>query len=220
MLVLHYTGMHSGAAALDRLCDPAAAVSAHYLVEEDGTVYRLVDEARRAWHAGVASWRGVTDVNSRSIGIEIVNPGHDWGYRPFPPVQMASVVALCHGLVRRHPIPPAHVVGHSDVAPARKTDPGERFDWPGLAAAGIGLWHGLTAADRLPPRAATARRLLRVIGYDVAPGGGIAPAERAVIRAFQRRFRPARVDGALDGETMARIVAMAVLATDPAAVAG
>ena len=140
MLVLHYTGMTSGAAAIDRLCDPEARVSAHYVVEEDGTVWRLVPEERRAFHAGVSCWDGEQNLNRLSIGVEIVNPGHEWGYRPFPEAQMMAVERLCREVLSRHPIPPYRVVGHSDIAPDRKSDPGELFDWPGLAAAGIGLW--------------------------------------------------------------------------------
>ena len=140
MLVLHYTGMPSGAAAIDRLCDPAAKVSAHYTVDEDGTVYAHVPEARRAWHAGVSHWAGAANINSRSIGIELVNPGHEFGYRPFPEAQIAALTTLCHGILLRHPIPSWRVLGHSDVAPARKDDPGELFPWKRLAEAGIGLW--------------------------------------------------------------------------------
>ncbi len=140
ILVVHYTGMETAEAALDRLMDPAAKVSAHYLIDEDGTLYRLVEEDRRAWHAGVASWRGATDVNARSIGIELVNPGHEFGYRPFPEAQTGALIDLAADIVARHRIPARNVVGHADVAPRRKMDPGELFDWPRLAAAGIGLW--------------------------------------------------------------------------------
>src|SRR4029077_12116286 len=148
MLVLHYTGMKTAAEAIDRLCDPAAKVSAHYAIDEDGTVWRLVEESRRAWHAGVSFWQGTRDVNAASIGIELVNPGHDWGYRAFPDAQMVALETLCHGLLLRHPIPRDRVVGHSDVAPLRKQDPGELFDWPRLAEAGIGLW---PTVSQLPP---------------------------------------------------------------------
>ena len=134
MLVLHYTGMKTAEAALERLCDPAAKVSAHYTIDEDGTVYAHVPEARRAWHAGVSFWAGATDINSRSIGIELVNPGHEFGYRDFPDAQIAALITLCHGILLRHPIPSARVLGHSDVAPARKEDPGELFPWERLAA--------------------------------------------------------------------------------------
>ena len=148
VLVIHYTGMAGAEEALNRLCDPAARVSAHYLIDEDGTVIRLVDESRRAWHAGHAFWRGAADVNGRSIGIELVNPGHELGYRPFAEAQMRALKHLARGILSRHPIPPRNVVGHSDVAPRRKKDPGELFDWRSLARAGIGP---------LPPRHAAAR---------------------------------------------------------------
>ena len=207
MLVLHYTGMASAAAAIDRLCDPASRVSAHYLVEEDGTLWRLVPEARRAFHAGVSCWRSAVDLNCVSIGVEIVNPGHEWGYRPFPPPQMEAVAALCRDIIGRHPIPPDRVVGHSDIAPERKADPGELFDWPLLATAGIGLWvepgpdlavargRGLGVVQRAAALAALAR-----IGYCVVPGN-----EAPAVAAFQRRFRPQRWDGRLDEETARRI---------------
>jgi len=147
LLVLHYTGMASCEAALARLCDPAAQVSAHYLIDEDGTVYRLVAEEHRAWHAGVSCWAGERDVNSRSIGIELVNPGHDLGYRNFPYQQMRALALLCRQILSRHPIPASRVLAHSDVAPGRKRDPGEKFDWAWLAGQGVGLWPGL---ERFP----------------------------------------------------------------------
>jgi N-acetylmuramoyl-L-alanine amidase len=203
MLVLHYTGMKSAAEALERLCDPAAAVSAHYLIDEDGTVWCLVPEDRRAWHAGVSSWRGVSDVNDASIGIELVNPGHEFGYRPFPEAQIAALETLCRASLARHPIPPRNVVGHSDVAPLRKDDPGEFFPWARLARAGIGLW----PEPPLPPAPARAAlpRLLAAIGYAV-------PDELArVVTAFQRRYRPARCDGAADDETRRLVAAVARL---------
>lgn len=140
MLVMHYTGMQTGEAALARLCEAAAKVSAHYLIEEDGRIFQMVDESKRAWHAGVSYWRGHTDINARSIGIELVNPGHEWGYRPFPQAQMESLVWLSKGILARHPIPPENVVGHEHVAPSRKQDPGELFDWEFLGKHGIGLW--------------------------------------------------------------------------------
>jgi N-acetylmuramoyl-L-alanine amidase len=192
--VLHYTGMQSAEAAIARLADPIARVSAHYVVAEDGTVLQMVDEANRAWHAGRSWWRGITDINSASIGIEIVNPGHEFGYVPFPQPQMDAVVDLLSGIVARHRIAPANVVGHSDIAPTRKQDPGELFDWPRLAALGLAaaparsMEPGWTDPGFL---AALAR-----YGYDIT-----APAEAAI--AFQRRHRPARLDGSIDAECRA-----------------
>ena len=222
ILLLHYTGMPSAEAALARLCDPDAKVSAHYLVDEDGTVCRLVDEDRRAWHAGVARWAGESDVNGRSIGIELVNPGHEFGYRPFPEAQMAALEELAGDLVARHAIPPARVLGHSDVAPARRCDPGELFDWARLAAAGIGLWPaaGIEAPaseERLGPGSegaavAALQRGLARFGYDIDVGGRYDGATGIVVRAFQRHFRPRLVDGVADAETralLARLVAAA-----------
>ena len=206
MLVLHYTGMPTAKAALDRLRDSGAKVSAHYLIDEDGTVVALVPEERRAWHAGVSWWQGRANLNDVSIGVELVNPGHEWGYRAFPEAQMAALVELASGLVGRWRVPAARVVAHSDVAPARKEDPGELFDWPRLARAGVGLWpeHGPPVPAE-PRRAAAA---LERIGYaGAAQGVGIEFA----LRAFQRRFRPARCDGHLDDETMARLAAVAAL---------
>jgi len=208
-LVLHYTGMTSAAAALDRLCDPAAQVSAHYLIDEDGTAYRLVEEARRAWHAGVSCWRGASDINDRSIGIELANPGHEWGYRPFPEPQMQALVALCRGILARHPIPPGRVLGHSDVAPERKDDPGELFDWRRLAAAGIGIWPAAAAGGAPPPAVAAMQALLARIGYCVPDHGEADARTAAAVRAFQRRYRPARCDGVIDAETAALAAALA-----------
>lgn len=201
-LVLHYTGMRSAAEAIDRLCDPAAKVSSHYVVEEDGTTWRLVPEQRRAYHAGISHWRGRDGLNATSIGIEIVNPGHEWGYRPFPALQMAALCDLCLGILARHPaIAPWGVVAHSDIAPDRKQDPGEFFDWQGLAANGVGLWP--ETRDPAPPAAAEAPALLARIGYrtDLPPP--------VLLAAFQRRFRQAQVDGAADAGTLARLAAVA-----------
>jgi N-acetylmuramoyl-L-alanine amidase len=214
MLVLHYTGMQSAEAALERLCDPAARVSAHYLVEESGTVWRLVPEARRAFHAGVSCWRGETDLNHASIGVEIANPGHEWGYRPFPAAQMAAVETLCREILARHPIPADRILGHSDIAPDRKADPGELFDWPRLAQAGIGLWPppppgsaaGRGRALGVVEQAAALAALAR-IGYCVLPGN-----EAPAIAAFQRRFRRERWDGRLDRETARRLAEVAEVA--------
>ncbi|MGH7032083.1 MAG: N-acetylmuramoyl-L-alanine amidase [Stellaceae bacterium] len=201
MLVLHYTGMQSAEAALDRLCDRRARVSAHYVIDESGVIWRLVPEAQRAFHAGLSCWQGERDLNFVSIGVEIVNPGHEWGYRPFPQAQMSALESLCAEILLRHPIPPSRIVGHSDIAPDRKTDPGELFDWPRLARAGIGLW----PEPRQPKPKAASDRLqvaaqLAAIGYCTAPA-----SEVLALAAFQRRFRPARIDGVVDSETAARI---------------
>jgi N-acetylmuramoyl-L-alanine amidase len=187
MLVLHYTGMKSAEEALTRLCDPAAKVSAHYTIDEDGTVYAHVPEARRAWHAGQSYWASASDINARSIGIELVNPGHEFGYREFAEDQIASLITLCHSILMRHAIPSWRVLGHSDVAPARKEDPGELFPWERLAKAGIGLWPQTGASD-LGPEA------LSRYGYD--PN---APQDKRVT-AFQRHFRPKKLDGQWDSE--------------------
>jgi N-acetylmuramoyl-L-alanine amidase len=202
-LILHYTGMKTAAEALDRLCDPAAEVSAHYLIDEDGTIVQLVAEADRAWHAGVSSWRGHTDINSRSVGIEIVNPGHEWGYRDFTEDQYTSLIPLCQDIIVRCRIPAVHVLGHSDVAPARKADPGERFDWQRLAAAGIGIWP-TDAEFTVPIPEKDVRAILTAIGYDVSD-------LRAAVTAFQRRFRPSTVDGVVDEETRRLLAAVRTL---------
>ena len=207
MLVLHYTGMHTGRAALERLCDPASGVSAHYLIEEDGTVFSLVDEGRRAWHAGVSWWRGETDVNSASIGIELVNPGHEWGYRPFPDEQIAALTALAKDIVRRHAIAPSGITGHSDIAPARKQDPGEWFPWQRLAEEGIGLW----PPAGLPPPDGDAMAglpaLLECIGYASGP----APE---TVQAFHRRFLPENLGRPADTETLGRACWLAARCKD------
>ena len=201
MVVLHYTGMESAEAALERLCDESAEVSAHYLIEEDGKVHRLVREDRRAWHAGRSSWRGITDVNSASIGIELVNPGHEFGYRPFPDAQMAALLPLLADMVLRHDIPRANVVGHSDVAPARKEDPGELFDWELLAAHRLAL---RTPRVRMPgPYENDGAFFLALerFGYDISD-------QPAAMRAFQRRWRPHIIDGQVDGECCAILFAL------------
>jgi N-acetylmuramoyl-L-alanine amidase len=192
MLVLHYTGMPTAEAALARLTDPAAKVSAHYTIGEDGTVYAHVPETRRAWHAGVAHWAGAGDINARSIGIELVNPGHEFGYRPFPEDQIGALTTLCHSILMRHPIPSWRMLGHSDVAPARKDDPGELFPWARLAKAGIGLWPQAEGAS--PQDGDLGPEALARFGYDPA-----APRQK-VVTAFQRHFRPARLTGEWDGE--------------------
>jgi N-acetylmuramoyl-L-alanine amidase len=201
MLVLHYTGMADAPSAIQRLRDPEAKVSAHYLVAEDGQVLRLVDEEKRAWHAGRAFWRGVQDVNSASIGIEIVNPGHEFGYRPYPETQMDALVPLVADIVGRHHVPPVNVVGHSDVAPDRKQDPGELFDWARLARLGLAL--ARPTRNLIDPHWTDGGFLLALerFGYDVAKS-------RPAVTAFQRRFRPELIDGVIDGECRAILLAL------------
>jgi N-acetylmuramoyl-L-alanine amidase len=215
MIVLHYTGMKSGQAALDRLRDPEAKVSSHYLVEEDGLVFRLVAEERRAWHAGVSFWRGRRNVNGDSIGIEIVNPGHEFGYRPFPEAQIESVIALVADIRTRWEIEDRDIVGHSDIAPSRKEDPGELFPWRRLADAGHGLWAEWPAAPGAPigegEEGAAVFALqagLTRLGFDLPPSGRFDADTATVVRAFQRHWRPERVDGVADGETRARLIAL------------
>ena len=201
MLLLHYTGMNSAATACELLCSPESGVSCHYLIDEDGTITQMVGEDERAWHAGVSSWQGETDTNSRSIGIEIHNPGHNIGYRDFPAVQMQSVVALCRDILSRHAIAPQNVLAHSDVAPGRKLDPGERFDWPLLFREGIGHWVPPAEADdrRLTgDELAAFQRLLQTYGYGIRVTGEQDEETRKVTDAFQRHFRPALVNGIPD----------------------
>jgi N-acetylmuramoyl-L-alanine amidase len=195
-LILHYTGMATAAAALDRLCDPVAKVSSHYLVEEDGTVWRLVDESRRAWHAGISSWRGQTALNGRSIGIEIANPGHEHGYAAFPKAQMQAVAELCRDILGRHPIAARDVVAHSDIAPDRKEDPGEKFDWCYLAEQGIGIWPREIGRSVTPQ---SVRTTLAAIGYRTDLD---LPT---LLRAFQRHWRQEAITGEADAETRARL---------------
>ena len=201
MIVLHYTGMPDCEGALARLCSPEAKVSAHYCVDEDGTIYRLVEESQRAWHAGKARWRGMTDVNSASIGIEIVNPGHEFGYRPFPDEQIASVIPLVADIKDRHGITRGNIVGHSDIAPARKEDTGELFPWSALAKRRLAL--PSPTRDLMDPFWTDAGFLLALerFGYDVTD------TQKAVI-AFQRRFRPDLIDGIVDGECRAKLLAL------------
>jgi N-acetylmuramoyl-L-alanine amidase len=191
ILVLHYTGMRSAEEALARLCDSQAKVSAHYTIDRAGTVYVHVPEERRAWHAGVSYWAGERNVNARSVGIELVNPGHEFGYVPFTDDQIASLIDLASGIVERHAIPAARVLGHSDVAPTRKSDPGELFPWARLADYGIGVW-----PDEIMPKGDFAAGLARY-GYDPD-----APL-KDVTTAFQRHFRPSRVDGIADAQCAA-----------------
>lgn len=219
MVVLHYTGMESGRAALERLCDPEAKVSSHYLVEEDGRIFRMVPEERRAWHSGVSFWKGRTDVNGASIGVEIVNPGHEFGYRPFPEAQVRAVIELLDDIRSRWMIADRDIVGHSDVAPDRKIDPGELFPWRRLAEAGHGLWVDVPAAPGLAlcegesgAGVFALQAGLTRLGYDCAPSGEYEPRTTCIIRAFQRHWRPALVDGIADGETRARLIALLKLA--------
>jgi N-acetylmuramoyl-L-alanine amidase len=217
MLILHYTGMQTAHAAIDRLRDPSARVSSHYVVQEDGVALRLVPEERRASHAGISYWRGHTGLNDRSIGIEVVNPGHAWGYRDFPAAQMATVRDLCLEILSRHPISARNVIAHSDVAPDRKEDPGERFDWHGLARHGVGLWPervmdlGTGGAVGDAARLRDVRHALAAIGYRVAPEGPLDEALAMVLRAFQRHWRPEAVTGQADDGTRARVLAVARL---------
>ncbi|MBB4859878.1 N-acetylmuramoyl-L-alanine amidase [Novosphingobium chloroacetimidivorans] len=193
MVVLHYTGMRTSGEALARLCDPSSQVSAHYMIEEDGTVINLVPEDKRAWHAGKSYWRGVTDINSASIGIELVNPGHEFGYRPFPEPQMDALLPLLADMMDRHDIPRANVVGHSDVAPARKVDPGEYFDWARLGELGLALEIPKAKMNLFYDNPGAFYLALERFGYDIIDG-------RAAVAAFQRRFRPEYIDGEIDGE--------------------
>jgi N-acetylmuramoyl-L-alanine amidase len=206
LLVIHYTGMRDAEAALKRLTDPEAQVSSHYLIDEAGLVYRLVDEGRRAWHAGVSYWAGERDINGVSIGIELVNPGHDFGYRHFPEAQMAALIDLGRGILSRHKIPPSRVLGHSDVAPVRKIDPGELFDWQRLAKAGIGRW---PRPAKGPGDAASVRAALSKIGYEIspegAPNGVVDKITKQSLSAFQRHYRPSKFDGIADDETCGMI---------------
>jgi len=205
MLVLHYTGMQTGDAAIRRLCDPAARVSSHYVVDEDGAVYSLVPEQRRAWHAGVSFWRGRRGLNDFSIGIEIVNPGHEWGYRAFPADQIESVTGLCQEILSRHAIPAHNIVAHSDIAPDRKQDPGELFPWHRLAECGVGLWHALPDEGTGPgpwPESQV-RAALAALGYDAADASETGLA--TILTAFQRHWRPEMINGRPDAGTTARL---------------
>lgn len=198
ILMMHYTGMKSGAEALERMCDSATKVSAHYMVEEDGRIFQLVDEDKRAWHAGVASWRGDTNINARSIGIEIVNLGHEWGYKEFPEAQIESVINLSKHILSRHTIPARNVIGHSDVAPTRKQDPGERFPWQRLAVEGLGLWpNKATSVSAIVVNDSIEK--LKRYGYGVSDDSS-KEEMIATIEAFQRHFRQSDVNGMWDSE--------------------
>jgi len=213
MIVLHYTGMPDAAGALDLLCSPQSKVSAHYFVFEDGYIVQMVEESRRAWHAGSSFWAGETDINSCSIGIEIANPGHDYGYPDFPKRQIAAVIALCRSIQIRHVVPPARVLAHSDVAPSRKQDPGVKFPWRTLSDSGVGHWVNpapitegalLLLGDRGDAVAAMQEELSKY-GYGIAISGTYDSVTQAVVTAFQRHFRPERVDGIGDESTRATL---------------
>ena len=216
ILLLHYTGMTVTANAVKRLCEPSARVSSHYVVDETGEILQLVPETRRAWHAGESSWEGTTDINSRSIGIEIGNPGHSFGYPDFPDVQIAAVIDLCRDIVVRHRVRAERVLAHSDVAPWRKRDPGEKFPWALLAKAGIGAW-----VEALPPSDTAAlgpggkgrevtelQAALRDYGYGIEKTGIYDADTSTVVTAFQRHYRPARVDGCADRSTIETLHAL------------
>ncbi|MGM4919104.1 N-acetylmuramoyl-L-alanine amidase [Tardiphaga sp. 813_E8_N1_3] len=222
MIVLHYTGMPDPEGAITRLCTAGTDVSAHYIVLEDGRIVQTVPEAKRAWHAGVGFWAGEEDINSCSIGIEIINRGHDWGYPDFPSRQIAAVTALCRGIMLRHDLQPHRVLGHSDVSPSRKKDPGEKFPWHSLANSGVGHWVmpapivrgetmklGTAGDDVLALQHALAR-----YGYGIETDGQYNAPTMEVVTAFQRHFRPERVDGLVDHSTLTTL--QALLASLPA----
>ena len=200
-MVFHYTGLKTLKEALDRLINPVAKVSAHYLISEGGEIYCLVKEAHRAWHAGVSYWRGRTDVNAHSIGIELENPGLDFGYRTFPQSQMKALTELCHDILSRHSIPARNIIGHSDIAPRRKRDPGELFDWEFMANQGIGLWPDPTSGG---PLIDSPERLLSSLGYEVDD-------INATLRAFQRHYLPSCISGQADRKTCKALNALTEL---------
>jgi N-acetylmuramoyl-L-alanine amidase len=217
MVVLHYTGMEDSAAAIRRLCRSGTDVSAHYVILEDGRIVQCVQEARRAWHAGQASWNGETDINSCSIGIEIANPGHDHGYPDFPRRQIAALTALCRSILTRHRIPADRVLAHSDVSPARKRDPGEKFPWRILHSSGIGLWvkpapiapnSPIYVLGETNATVAEAQVLLARYGYNVGGSSYLDGNTRDALAAFQRHFRQARTDGTLDSSTVETLKAL------------
>ncbi len=210
MIILHYTGMPTGEEAEAWLCNPASEVSSHYIVHEDGRIVQMVRESDRAWHAGKSFWHGNVDVNSWSIGIEIVNPGHDLGYRPFPNRQIQAVIALCQDIIDRYGILPERILAHSDVSPGRKVDPGEKFPWRQLALAGIGRFveparRRKGQALQLGDAGAEVEKLqsmLSLYGYGVEKSGIFDRATEIVVAAFQRHFRPRKVDGIADAATV------------------
>jgi N-acetylmuramoyl-L-alanine amidase len=215
-IILHYTGMPTGEAALKTLTDSASVVSAHYLVWEDGSIDQLVSERRRAWHAGKSSWKGESDINSVSVGIEIVNPGHDGGLPPFPERQIAATIALSRDICSRWAIPPERVLAHSDVAPGRKQDPGEAFPWAALWRGGVGHWTApvpaagaaLFAHEEEGPPVRSLQAMLALYGYGVEITGIYDRQTRQTVAAFQRHFRPERVDGEADASTVSTLKAL------------
>ena len=221
LILLHYTGMRDEPAAIDWLCRPESQVSCHYVVREDGGILQLVADDRRAWHAGRSCWAGVTDLNSASIGIEIVNGGHDYGLPPYPDRQMESVIALCRALVTLYRVPPERLLAHSDVAPSRKRDPGEHFSWRRLADAGIGLWaepdrdDADAAAFGTRSEVEALQRGLARFGYAIDPTGQHDAETACVVRAFQRHFLPVRVDGLADGATRSVLAKLLALCANP-----
>lgn len=224
ILLLHYTGLPTIERAIEVLSRPDCKVSCHYVVDVDGRIIQMVAESMRAWHAGVSSWAGETDINSASVGIEIQNPGHQLGYPDFPEAQMLAVTALCRDIAARHAIAPERVLAHSDVAPARKIDPGEKFDWPGLAKAGVGRWVMPAPVDaedagfgigQSATGIARGQRLLKDYGYGIEASGVLDEQTRCVLRAFQLHFRPARVDGRLDRSTFQTLERLLAAAPPP-----
>jgi N-acetylmuramoyl-L-alanine amidase len=217
ILLLHYTGMPSAESAINWLAAPESQVSCHYVADERGVITQMVPEAYRAWHAGASHWKGVTDINSCSIGIEIHNPGHGGGYPDFPDAQMRAVEELCLDIVRRHGIRPENVLAHSDVAPRRKIDPGEKFDWARLASAGIGHWTEpapLSDTGKVLERGSSGGAVMRLqeglkaYGYGIGCTGDYCEDTEAVVAAFQRHFRPALVDGRAGRSTVATLEAL------------
>jgi N-acetylmuramoyl-L-alanine amidase len=216
MILLHYTGMPDVEGAIAQLCTAGTDVSAHYIVLEDGRIVQCVPEAKRAWHAGLASWAGEEDINSCSIGVEIVNRGHDWGYPEFPLRQTAAVIALCRGIMLRRNVPSHRVLAHSDVAPARKKDPGEKFPWHSLANSGVGHWVTPAPVVRgeslmlgtISDEVLSLQQALARYGYGVPLTGKYDAATMEVVTAFQRHFRPARLDGVADHSTLSTLQAL------------
>ncbi len=205
LIILHYTGMPEAEDARQRLCDPASKVSAHYLIERNGQIWQLVGESERAWHAGVGAWQSETDINSVSIGIELVNRGHQWGYQTFPDLQIDAATALLRDIQQLYTIPAGNILGHSDIAPQRKEDPGEFFPWQRLAQCGLGLWPSTVMTGGSLMDYGEARRLLRSIGYDCADSGEYDLPLRRVLLAFQRHWLPHHLSGLADGHTAAML---------------